>query len=173
MQVATSLHPLLPLPPSNLCPIHSIVAWFFNQRKTDTTMKISFLFLCFLLPVVTAQLRVGFYNSTSPRAEQIVRDAVQKHFHGDPSITAALLRMHFHDCFVRKLPVLELSCAGVITLATRDAVALARGPKYSVPTGRRDGTVSDPSLVNLPRHTLSVSQALGFFKAKRLALNNM
>ncbi|KAL7197883.1 hypothetical protein ACSBR2_020412 [Camellia fascicularis] len=62
-------------------------------------MKISFIFLCLLVPIVTAQLRVGFYNSTCPRAEQIVRQVVMQRFSTDRSITPALFRMHFHDCF--------------------------------------------------------------------------
>ncbi|CAL5435553.1 unnamed protein product [Camellia sinensis] len=59
-----------------------------------------------------------------------------------------------------------VSCADIITLATRDSVALAGGPNYTVPTGRRDGLVSDPNLVNLPGPSLFVSQALQFFTAK-------
>ncbi|XP_028069304.1 peroxidase 44-like [Camellia sinensis] len=176
-------------------------------------MKISFTFLCLLVPIVTAQLRVGFYSSTCPRAEQIVRQAVQKQFSTDRSITPALLRMHFHDCFVKGCDASILidstqttqsekdafpnqsvrgfdlideaksnleavcprtvSCADIITLATRDSVALAGGPNYTVPTGRRDGLVSDPNLVNLPGPSLSVSQALQFFTAKKLTLNDM
>ncbi|XP_028069367.1 peroxidase 44-like [Camellia sinensis] len=66
-----------------------------------------------------------------------------------------------------------VSCADIITLATRDSVALAGGPNYTVPTGRRDGLVSDPNLVNLPGPSLSVSQALQFFTAKKLTLNDM
>ncbi|XAR69839.1 Peroxidase [Bertholletia excelsa] len=175
-------------------------------------MEILFMFL-FFLPLVTAQLRIGFYNSTCPRAEQIIRDVVQKQFNGDRSITAALLRMHFHDCFVQGCDASILidstpsqssekdagpnltvrgyelideikrnleaacpatvSCADIITLATRDAVALAGGPKYNVPTGRRDGTVSDSSLVDLPGPTLTVSEAFQFFKNKGLNLNDM
>lgn len=66
-----------------------------------------------------------------------------------------------------------VSCADVITLATRDAVALAGGPAYSVPTGRRDGLASDSSEVNLPGPTLAVSDAAGFFTAKGFTLKDM
>ncbi|XP_027357199.1 peroxidase 44-like [Abrus precatorius] len=66
-----------------------------------------------------------------------------------------------------------VSCADIITLATRDAVALAGGIRYSVPTGRRDGLLSDPSQVNLPAPSLSVSRALQFFTAKGLTLEDM
>ncbi|KAK6241385.1 hypothetical protein QUC31_014959 [Theobroma cacao] len=45
--------------------------------------------------------RVGFYSSTCPRAESIVRSTVQSHFRSDPTVAPGLLRMHFHDCFVQ------------------------------------------------------------------------
>ncbi|KAG8372282.1 hypothetical protein BUALT_Bualt12G0050100 [Buddleja alternifolia] len=66
-----------------------------------------------------------------------------------------------------------VSCADIITLATRDAVALAGGPTYTVPTGRRDGLVSNVDDVNLPGPSLSISEAFAFFKAKGLTLNEM
>lgn len=66
-----------------------------------------------------------------------------------------------------------VSCADIITLATRDAIALARGPTYNVSTGRRDGVVSDSSQVNLPGPQLSISDASKFFTAKGLTVNDM
>ncbi|XP_020208138.1 peroxidase 44 [Cajanus cajan] len=178
-------------------------------------MKITtiIIFFFFVLPFTFAELRVGFYSSTCPSAETIVRDVVQKRFNQDKSIAAALLRMHFHDCFVkgcdasllidptstrtsekiagpnqtvREFELIDeakilieqacpstVSCADILALATRDAVALAGGIRYSVPTGRRDGLLSDPSLVNLPSPSLSVPGALQFFTAKGLTLADM
>ncbi|KAG4176369.1 hypothetical protein ERO13_A11G240700v2 [Gossypium hirsutum] len=44
-----------------------------------------------------------------------------------------------------------VSCADIVALAARDAIALANGPSYEVPTRRRDGRVSDVSLAaNMP-----------------------
>ncbi|CAN4112730.1 unnamed protein product [Withania somnifera] len=168
-----------------------------------------------LAAIVSAQLQVGFYNNRCPRAETIVRDTVRSQFFKDRSITAALLRMYFHDCFVRgcdasilidskntknkrsekdagangsvrgyelidqiksKLEAtcpMTVSCADIIALATRDAVALAGGLGYNIPTGRRDGLVSDPSLVNLPGPSSNVPQAFQSFRSKGFTINDM
>ena len=44
---------------------------------------------------------VGFYSTTCPQVEAIVRATVKSHFRLDPTVAPGLLRMHFHDCFVR------------------------------------------------------------------------
>uniref|UniRef100_A0A164WWE4 peroxidase n=1 Tax=Daucus carota subsp. sativus TaxID=79200 RepID=A0A164WWE4_DAUCS len=66
-----------------------------------------------------------------------------------------------------------VSCADIITMATRDSVALAGGPNYTVPTGRRDGLVSNEGDVNLPSPRFTVPQALRSFSDKGLTLNDM
>ncbi|XP_061361023.1 peroxidase 44-like [Gastrolobium bilobum] len=176
-------------------------------------MKITILIFLCALPFTFANLSVGFYSFSCPMAEIIVFNVVQRHFIEDGSISAALLRMHFHDCFVRgcdasvlidptnttssekqAVPnkslrgfeiideakrVLEqscpstVSCADIIALATRDAVGLAGGPIYIVPTGRRDGLVSNVSQVKLPAPSFNVSQALQHFTAKGFTLFEM
>ena len=105
--------------------------------------------------------RVGFYARTCPKAEAIVRSTVESHLRADISLAAGLLRMHFHDCFVRGCDASILidgpntektastnlnlkgqeiiddakaqleaacpgvvSCADILTLATRDSVVL-------------------------------------------------
>ncbi|XP_062208421.1 peroxidase 1-like [Phragmites australis] len=57
--------------------------------------------LCLLPAPARAQLRVGFYDATCPNAEALVRQAVAAAFARDASIAAGLIRLHFHDCFVR------------------------------------------------------------------------
>ncbi|XP_072952019.1 peroxidase 56-like [Typha angustifolia] len=46
-------------------------------------------------------LEVGYYKRSCPAAEAIVRETVFGYFSQDPTVTAPLLRLHFHDCFVR------------------------------------------------------------------------
>lgn len=65
-----------------------------------------------------------------------------------------------------------VSCADIIALATRDTVALSGGPKYNVPTGRRDGLVAN-SDVDLPGPTTPVSQARSIFANKGLTTEEM
>ncbi|CAI9099360.1 OLC1v1036167C1 [Oldenlandia corymbosa var. corymbosa] len=84
-------------------------------------ISISMLIISCLCNISCAQLRVGFYNSSCPRAESIVREVVLK----------------------------------------------------SVPTGRRDGFVSDVFEVDLPGPELSISDAAQFFVVKGLTLNDM
>lgn len=50
---------------------------------------------------IEAELQVGFYRDKCKAAESIVKDEVEKAFDRDRGIAPGLLRLHFHDCFVR------------------------------------------------------------------------
>ncbi|OMO79938.1 Plant peroxidase [Corchorus capsularis] len=93
------------------------------------------------------QMKVGFYSNTCPDAESMVSGVVRNAAQNNPNIAAKLLRLHFHDCFVD-----------------------ANGPSYEVPTGRRDGRVSDVSqAANMPDVSDSIQQLIAKFRQKGLS----
>ncbi|KAL5700170.1 peroxidase [Ranunculus cassubicifolius] len=66
-----------------------------------------------------------------------------------------------------------VSCADLLTLATRDALHLAGAPSYPVLTGRMDGFVSTAASVDLPSPSISWEASLAYFQSKGLNLLDM
>ncbi|XP_062144894.1 peroxidase 64-like [Alnus glutinosa] len=48
-----------------------------------------------------SSLSLNYYEKTCPHAESIITYAVKNAASKDKTVPAALLRMHFHDCFIR------------------------------------------------------------------------
>ncbi|KAK6789817.1 hypothetical protein RDI58_013617 [Solanum bulbocastanum] len=174
------------------------------------------ILLCILVSS-HAQLQQNFYAKSCPKAEKIILEYVHKHIPNAPSLAAALIRMHFHDCFVRGcdasvllnftsstgnqtekfgIPNLTLrgfsfidnvkkiiedecpgvvSCADIVALVARDSVAVTGGPSWSVPTGRRDGRISNASetLTDIPAPTSNFSTLQNDFAKKGLDLKDL
>ncbi|KAK6789808.1 hypothetical protein RDI58_013608 [Solanum bulbocastanum] len=175
------------------------------------------LILMCILVSSNAQLQQNFYAKSCPKAEKIILDYVHKHIPNAPSLAAALIRMHFHDCFVRGcdasvllnftsstgnqtekvgVPNLTLrgfsfidnvkkiiedecpgvvSCADIVALVARDSVVVTGGPSWNVPTGRRDGRISNASetLTDIPAPTSNFSTLQNDFAKKGLDLKDL
>lgn len=47
------------------------------------------------------QLKMGYYEQSCPSVETVVRDITWSNVAAKPFLAAKLLRLHFHDAFVR------------------------------------------------------------------------
>ncbi|CAN1232363.1 Peroxidase 39 [Linum perenne] len=112
-----------------------------------------------LVGSTNAQLKMGFYSKSCPKAEKIIQDfgcdasvllnttsGEQPEKQSPPNLT--LRGFDFIDR-VKSLVEAEcpgvVSCADVLTLVTRDSIVAVGGPSWRVPTGRRDGVISRSS----------------------------
>lgn len=69
----------------------------------------------------------------------------------------------------------KVSCADILAMATRDAIALAGGPKYAVELGRLDGLSSTAKSVNgkLPQPTFDLDQLTALFAKNGISRADM
>ncbi|KAK9281843.1 hypothetical protein L1049_004749 [Liquidambar formosana] len=77
--------------------------------KTDIMLLVCLVVFGFLGLCQGGELMMNFYAKTCPLAEEIVKNVTWSHVSSNPNLPAKLLRLHFHDCFVR-------GCEGSILL---------------------------------------------------------
>ncbi|KAL4651107.1 hypothetical protein ACB092_01G135900 [Castanea dentata] len=171
------------------------------------------LFFLFSSSSVNA-LSVNYYDKTCPRLESTITSAVKNAMINDKTVPAALLRMHFHDCFIRGCDASVLlaskgnqkaekdgppnaslhafyvidnakkavealcpgvvSCADILALAARDAVAPSGRPTWQVPKGRKDGRISRAiDTRQFPSPTFNISQLQQSFSQIGLSLEDL
>ncbi|XP_071700647.1 peroxidase 27-like [Rutidosis leptorrhynchoides] len=91
------------------------------MQRNNVVFQILLFTLVFVIVNCTG-LQLGFYQTTCPRVEKIVYDTTEEYIHRAPPLAASLLRMHFHDCFVR-------GCDGSVLLnSTTTSKAEKDGP---------------------------------------------
>jgi peroxidase len=154
----------------------------------------------------------GFYQDSCPNVENIIYESMLQSFQNDPTVAPGVLRLAYHDCFVRGCDASLLldgsssertntintglhgfeaidaakaavekacpgtvSCSDVLQFAVRDTVKLTGGQGWTVPAGRRDGTVSRSSEVaaNLMTPNNTVPVLLKAFQKKGLSAAQM
>ncbi|CAK9143837.1 unnamed protein product [Ilex paraguariensis] len=176
-------------------------------------LALAFALLLFSISPPVRSLSLNYYDQTCPKAESTVTNVVQKAMMNDKTVPAALLRMQFHDCFIRGCdgsvllnstrknqaekdgpPNISLhafyvidvakkqvealcpgvvSCADILALAARDAVALSGGPTWEVPNGRKDGRISIANETSqLPAPTFNISQLQQSFSQRGLSMDD-
>lgn len=64
-------------------------------------LTLAIIIACFLSPHTEAALQVGFYRDKCPFAEAIIKKEVEESFLKDEGIAPGIVRLQFHDCFVR------------------------------------------------------------------------
>ncbi|KAJ6368412.1 hypothetical protein OIU78_000912 [Salix suchowensis] len=114
-------------------------------------------------------LSMNYYIFNCPLVEPIVRSTVASALQSDPTLAAALVRMHFHDCWIQ-------GCDGSILLdTTKDNTAeKSGGPVYDIPKGRKDGRRSKiEDTINLPFPTFNASELIGVFGQRGFTAQDM
>lgn len=88
---------------SSTTPKHEIKIFVLITMDMAVSTFLLRMVLCvFLVQLAYAQsLDPGFYTKTCPSVIGIVKRTTASFISQSPSLAAPLLRMHFHDCFVR------------------------------------------------------------------------
>ncbi|KAJ8451839.1 hypothetical protein Cgig2_007322 [Carnegiea gigantea] len=163
-----------------------------------------------------SELRPGFYSSTCPQAELIVREVMKKAMEREARSGASVMRLQFHDCFVngcdgslllddtptmlgekealsninslRSYEVIDeikealeeacpgvVSCADIIIMAARDAVALSGGPDWEVKLGRLDSLTASQEDSNniMPSPRSNATYLIDLFARFNLSVEDM
>ncbi|RLN12158.1 peroxidase P7-like [Panicum miliaceum] len=153
------------------------------------------MILSFILASTAAngdhRLSVSYYDKTCPSAQSIVQSAMASRVAADQAMAPAVLRLFFHDCFVnsekdakpndslRGFDLIDeikshlehscpatVSCADILALASRDAVALLGGPTWNVQLGRKDSRGANKYAAeekDLPSPTANLTELMAKF----------
>lgn len=91
------------------------------------------IFFTISLVVSGSALSIDYYAETCPDAELAVTEVVKEAIANDDTVPAALLRLHFHDCFIRVPSPFSLAqCDWVELKGVKPSFLLSQGCDASV-----------------------------------------
>ena len=94
-----------------------------SSSKSMVIMRVVVAALVFsaATTAMAAGLQMDFYSSTCPDVEQIVKEEMVEILRAAPTLAGPLLRLHFHDCFVRGCDASVLLDSTPTNTAEKDA----------------------------------------------------
>ncbi|KAH9626487.1 hypothetical protein KSS87_020189 [Heliosperma pusillum] len=120
----------------------------------------------------------NFYDNSCPQVNDVVMSVLDNAIAQDPRMAASLLRLHFHDCFVKGCEASVLLDNSPSFMSEKNAVPNANslrgfesgGPSWELPLGRRDSTTAYFNLANttIPAPVFNVQQLLQNFLSRGL-----
>lgn len=85
-------------------------ACYLMDYKPSKFFFLALFSLLLLSPtLVSPQLDYNYYDATCPKLARIVRYGVRTAITNDTRMSASLLRLHFHDCFVNVFQLISLA----------------------------------------------------------------
>ncbi|PRQ30529.1 putative peroxidase [Rosa chinensis] len=149
----------------NTCPeaeglVRSKMAWIYGQHRNASAQLLRLFFHDCFIEGCDASVLLDDSNGNANHA--IEKQAIpNKSLKGFDKIDQ-IKEMLENEC-----PGV-VSCADILTLATRDAIVLAGGPFYPILTGRRDSTRSffNEAMMGIPRPDDNINQTLHQFSLR-------
>ncbi|KAL0403102.1 UNVERIFIED_CONTAM: Peroxidase 66 [Sesamum radiatum] len=128
-----------------------------------------------------AVLDANYYQKTCPQVEDIIYTTVRNATTHDVKVSARILRMFFHDCFIRGCDASVLLDSTPNNKAEKDghinfslAAFESGGPSWSVLKGRKDGRISRAEETkSLPLSHDNTSQLIHSFSQKGLSVKDL
>ncbi len=84
-----------------------LAGWCWSNVFFSSVMYLMLFFFFRTVGRTSGELEYGFYDATCPNVEETARQVLQLYFTTDPTSSASIRRLSFHDCQVQVLPFLN------------------------------------------------------------------